>query len=407
MTDSALRPDGDAAFRRNRWLTVFAAAVILFDRKTDSFLNPQFWGDDALPFFIDSIFVGPEAFLRGYAGFYQLLPRLIAWAATAVDIVHAPSIYLCASVAITLGVVTLALSPRLELRGLPVMALAIVAAPHTGEIYLNPANLQWITALGIFLTLLKTDPARPADWLADGLVIIFAGLSGPFSVLLLPIFVVRVALRRTRATMIVGLLVALTAAVQIWEYTHSNPLPGPASPIQWAQLFAVFFLHGPLSLVGAPWWAKHVSLPVATTLGFCFIGLCAWISLWRRGKNLQPAVAMWAFLILLTVAALKRVRFDHFGPLAFDAADRYFILPKILLLWLLASSVDLKTTRGKVAAATLAAIALLSAPNFRFAPMPDLKWASYCDRIRTGEPVKVPINPDWAVEFPRRDVRPP
>jgi hypothetical protein len=63
--------------KKTLWLCLALAAVILFIRKTNSFLNPQFWGEDALPFFIDSLFTGPRAILISYSGYSHLWPRLV------------------------------------------------------------------------------------------------------------------------------------------------------------------------------------------------------------------------------------------------------------------------------------------------------------------------------------------
>ena len=391
--------------KRTLWLCLAAAAVILLVRKTDGFLNPQFWGEDAHPFFIDALFFGGKSCLYPYAGYSHLLPRVIAWAGTAVDVAHAPAFYVYASALITLGIVALAISPRLPLPGQPLVALAIVAVPHSGEVFLTPTNLQWILAAGLFLTLLKYDPVTTADWVVDTLVIVLCGLSGLMSILLLPFFVVRAWVRRTPASAILLVLTAATALVQAWIFLRSTQPPPMDTPVNWKQLFAVFSVQVPLSIFGAPLWSYAIDETTAIVLGVGALALFAWISLSPGRNTFQPAVAMWLFGVLIVAAAEKRVRFDNLSTQHFDWADRYFFIPKILLLWMLVTALDRHSLRGRVAAGALALAIVSTLPVFRFPPMPDLQWEKYADRIRAGEPVTVPINPDWSIDYPARPIR--
>ena len=133
------------------------AGVVLLIRKTDAFLNPQFWAEDFWPFFVDANAIG-EIIWYQYNGYHHLFPRIIAWGSAFFDPRFQPALYVLFSLGITLGVVLQVLSSRHDLKGKMWCALAIVAVPHTGEVYLNPTNLQWITALALLITLFKKDP---------------------------------------------------------------------------------------------------------------------------------------------------------------------------------------------------------------------------------------------------------
>jgi hypothetical protein len=176
--------------------------------------------------------------------------------------------------------------------------------------------------------------------------------------------------------------------------------------VQWQQLAAVFSLQVPLSIFGAPAWSQEIVPSAAIVMGCAALAFFAWVSLEPRSPGFRPALAMWIFGAILVVAAEKRVRFDNLRLQDFDMADRYFFIPKVLLLWLLATAVNRHTVRGRAAAAALVISAVSSLSIFRFEPMRDLEWKNYSDRLRAGEPVTVPINPDWIAEFPRREVSP-
>jgi hypothetical protein len=215
---------------------------------------------------------------------------------------------------------------------------------------------------------------------------------------------VRAVVRRTPASFIIVALATVTAGVQTWIFLQIPQPPPMDAPVQWRQLAAVFSLQVPLSIFGAPAWSQNVEANTAIVLGCGALALFAWVSLVPRAKNFYPALAMWIFGAILVAAAEKRIRFDNLGLQDFDMADRYFFIPKVLLLWLLAISIDRRTWRGRIAATALAFSVIASMPVFRFEPMPDLRWKDYSEKLRAGEPVTVPINPDWVAEFPPRPV---
>jgi hypothetical protein len=57
-----------------------------------------------------------------------------------------PAFYNGVSFVIWLAVLARLFSSRLDLPGKPWLALAIIAVPHTGEVFFNITNLQWLTA---------------------------------------------------------------------------------------------------------------------------------------------------------------------------------------------------------------------------------------------------------------------
>ena len=132
----------------------FALAVLVL-RRPDAVLYPQFWAED-FAFLLDAERIGLASFWMPRAGYLHFFPRLIAWPGMYLDPVLQPAWFVGSAVAVTLAVVATCLSPRIPLPAKPWLALAVVVVPHSGEVFLNPTNLQWLTALALILTALKT-----------------------------------------------------------------------------------------------------------------------------------------------------------------------------------------------------------------------------------------------------------
>ena len=393
-------PPRTASLRTNAgWIAL--AALLLFVRKTDSFLNPQFWAEDAWPFFVEANTVGPAAFLREYNGYHHFLPRLIAWAAAHFDPALQPAIYVFSALVVTLIVVAQALSSRLDLPGKPLLALAVVLVPHTGEVLLTPTNLQWITALGLLLTVCTRDPATPAAWCSDLTVIFAFGFTGPFSLLLAPVFLLRACQRRTAASWILLAAVTVPALVQGWSLWHSPALTDPGV-WHFRAMWGVISVRSFTSLlVGGP---AAVSIGYAAAVALAVLIFAGSISLAAQPDGFRRArfILLAAFTIFL-VAAVKRARPDTWASWDLVNGDRYWYAPKVILLWLIVlSSVNApERWRRWTGGAFLLVGLLANAPQFRIPPAPDLHWAGYCPDIRAGRRVaEIPINPGWKITYP-------
>jgi hypothetical protein len=179
----------------------------------------------------------------------------------------------------------------LELRGKPWLALAIVAVPHTGEVFLNPTNLQWITALGLILTWVKCDPETAAEWGADGVLLVLAGLTGPFSVLLAPLFTARALIPRTRASWQLVGMVAATTAVQCWFICHAPAFSDPRA-WRWANLVGVLAVALPVALAGGEEWPVKPGYAWTAPLGLALMGGLIFLSC-RRGGGAARGCCCW------------------------------------------------------------------------------------------------------------------
>lgn len=395
-------------------LWVALAGVMLFLRVPDWFVRPRLWAEDGNQFFLAAHRDGASALLLPFAGYLHLVPRLIAWLGERVDPCLIPAVYVYSSFAFTLFVVARVFSSRLDLPGKPLIALAIVAVPHTNEVYLNLADLQWIAALSLVLTLLLRDPGDALDWVGDLVVLFLAGLTGPFSVLLLPFFVFRALCRSTRASWVILLLALSTALVQGW-LIYSNPLvmppDFPRGPFELRNLAAVLSSRVLLALFGAQCWAYRVSrafVLVAGAVGFAAIARLAFLKDGFRKER----VCMLLIGLAIVVSSVARIRDDLWDYRDMINGDRYFYIPRILAIWLVSSCLLRVGKRSYPLALSAAAAGLFAVSMVPYVEAPDFtrhhvergyfEWHIYCDRLRAGQEVEIQVSPGWKFIVPSR-----
>jgi len=344
----------------------------------------------------------------------HVIPRLVALMGARLDPSLVPAMYVYSSLAVTLLVVALVFSPRLELPCKPLLALAIVAVPDTGEVFLTVANIQWITALALVMALLKRDPGDAAELAGDSAILLLAGLTGPFCIMLLPFFLFRALSRASLQSWALFAIVLMTAFAQ-GRLILRDPPAGLAEGIPWLagipRLSAPVLSRVPLSLLGAQGWVYRVGRSFVLCAGWA--GALAMTAMaCARGPLRGERICLLLFAIILTVSATAR-----FGAGAWDyrdmvSGDRYFYVQKVLLTWILISllsrrlpGVGFPLALPVVAGLFLVAmISYVEPPDFEthHVERPWLSWDNYSARLRTGKEVAVEVSPNWTFVVPAR-----
>ena len=399
-----MTPPAEHAGRWSRYglittLVVVAGALCL--RKPGVFVQPQFWAEDASIFYSQAMLDGRAAVFRPYNGYLHLVPRLTAALAAAGNPLYAPTVFLATSVLLTLAVAAACFSPRLHLPYPPLWALAIVLVPHTGEVFNNLTNLQWILALGLLLLLLAEDARTPWQWGADLGSIILLGLTGLFVVLWLPLVGWRFRRRRTLASGVLAGLAAVFAGIQIAALVaHPAPqLPGLSPWADWLRQ-PCQRLAGSLFMPAA--FAEHTPFVFMAGVGMAWFGGMVWLAATAPSPR-EHRWMMLAAAALIVAGVLYKFRGDLGQIRPIGNGDRYFYLPKVILLWSLVCELNGGGWRRWLSGALLSLSLLISTTGFQAAANVDYHWPRFAARIRVGDPVTVPINPPgWTMSFPRR-----
>jgi hypothetical protein len=392
-------------------LTLTVAALVLLIRKTDALLNPQFWAEDGTVFFLQQYEGGASALVRGYAGYLQLVPRLIAlFADTLFPYAAIPSVYNYASLLLTLAVIANVFSPRFPGTNRPLLALAVVLVPHaTNEVFLNVTNLQWILCLLLILTLLKEIPHERygnvyAQAAFDFLVVILCGLTGPFIVFLTPLFAWKWWTNKCPYTSGILITALATATIQV------SLILGYSVHTQ-GGLCTDFNVYSSLighRLFGGLFLGKDLPYAVnPLVLGLLFICVLIMI-LWFAAAPPRRHAGPGAFGSVMTLLAVALVILSatvglfksqlHFlvPP---DNGIRYFYIPYVMLAWSLILCMDQRERWKNVLIGVLLALILASSltSGFHSKPLADYSWKSYSASIGK-EDVTIPINPSgWRI----------
>lgn len=181
-----------AKMKKYNWLILLISTVIiLFLHTPDVFINKMLFAEDGVIFFNQAQQYGVSSLLIPYAGYSHLILRLIALVASFFPVTIIPYIYLLFVTVLQFSTVFFTykiLKLQSYKYGL-IIALFPLLVPAGCEVYCNLTNLQWPLA---FLTALSV----ACNWkninkylLCTGLFLL--ALTGPFSVILIPVVILR------------------------------------------------------------------------------------------------------------------------------------------------------------------------------------------------------------------------
>jgi hypothetical protein len=421
----------------NPRITIPALAVIalvFFIRKPDALHTPQLWAEDGSIFLTQNDQFGPAALAMPYAGYLHTLPRLIAFVTAKIsDPAWWPHVYNCAAFGLWLAAAARFFGPRFaHLPGRPWLALAFVAVPHSGEVFFNVTNLQWLTALVLVQQLLAAPPAHLRQRISDCLILAVIALTGPFGIAFLPLFFVQalfsaassprnppapsgVTLSRYKAAgrallspaarpaLLAFATVLVCAAIQAWfvrngprfDYQSAPFELGPTLVVLARRLIVWPLLGRDLALHLSPAIIASIGVPLLLALAFWAL---------RRDPLRRTRVVLLAAFGLITLAAVYRTRPDTWAADNLDYGDRYFYIPRVLLAWLLILEFHTKASLAR----NLARLACLTAtvvhlPTFSLPAPKNYQWSQHVDPIRRGVRANIPTLPEgWTLEYQGR-----
>lgn len=398
-------------------LTVgFAIALLLiFLRDPSLFTRAQFWAEDGNVFFAQAWSYGwAHSLILPYAGYMDTVQRLGADLALLVPLVRAPLVMMCWGLLIQALPVPIMLSSRCrQFATLPVriaVALAYICYPSATEIHVVCTNAQWHLVIAEMLILFAAPPRGLAGKAFDVGVLAVASVSGPFSVLLLPLLAIYWFIRRymwslTQAAILATGCAAQFVALHLHPQSRLKPILSPSWKM-FAQLVGGNAFLG--SLLGPHAYGRMV--PTAISLGMLLIGLgicsCAALTgswearLFSIGCFGLLAASLWKPSVAPPIPAWMVM-------LAQDSS-RYWFAPGLALILAIFQC----SAQKRFLAARITAIILIFAfctgalRSWSIPRMPDLNFPHYVavyDAATPGATVSIPINPQpWRMELVKR-----
>lgn len=378
-------------------LSVGAALLLLFLRRPDALLHPQFWAEDAM-FLVDAMTYGFAPRLP-YSGYLHLLPRASASVAVLAPALQWPLILNLIAFVFTAAVFLRWTSRRIDVPGRLWLPPALALVPHTGEVFINVTNLQWITAFALLAVLVSRPPQSAREFTSDALWVVVAGLSGPFCLILLPVLAMNLWTHRSGLARGLQLLWLAVSGLQAWVLLHA---PGAGANHEPVQAF-----NG-LAVLARRWVGQvlvgRLPIPPALVL-LASAALLTWLAIHLRRHARLDAIEPKLILagLLLLAAAAYKARFDQWSYDDFENGDRYFFIPRVLLVWCVVLLVARGAVSRWVGGGLLAALLIFNLPYLRVPAAIDHGWPDYARKIDAGQPVVVPILPEGTTApFPGR-----
>ncbi|RYE51240.1 MAG: hypothetical protein EOP21_01900 [Hyphomicrobiales bacterium] len=390
-----------------------AAALFIFfiavmgARRPDIINNPQLWAEDGAVWFAPAF--NGEAFellFRPHAGYLNTFSRLVFGAATLLPIEMVPLFANLVGLAVRAGLVLFFISPVrfswVDWREKTVLVAYFLLMPNIQEVHANITNTHWYLGLYLLALVLADRPATAAWKIHDLIVLVVAGLSGPFVIFAAPCFIVRdVATGGPKAISIQTWLAVILAIIELsFVLTGMGSRPTVVSEATFemfltlvaVRVFAsAFASYSSLALVDAPlmWlcWVPALAAAVIVAVRGGWRGWCLMLfPALLIAATLASPLAPWATLM---------------------AAGRYFVAPIVCWIAVLCYAAGLVAPWLKTLyPSILLAMVVSLSGAFR---MDTVGGASFKDSLAPyyaaapGTPAKVAVTPEgWMMTLVRR-----
>jgi hypothetical protein len=367
------------------------AACLLFLRGVPRLRDAALHHEDGQIFLSQAHNGGVAAFVKPYAGYLHLIPRMVAAVLEPFPVTAAPVLYAVAALLVHVVMLTPALSARLEwiipgqmLRAVLFALLCLM--PPLWEVLGNIANLIFVGGISLLLLMLSDDPRSGSGRAGELAAVAALGLSGPLIVFFVPWFVWRwrrTRSRHSRAVVAVGVAAALVQGATFLLSEREEPPVPPVPPVSvgslvflprvWVERIGLGWLFGDVDRPNLPWWIVFL-----VALVWCIGAVVITVVVLKR-----TAIALW--LLHFTLLAAPVLAYGYMaGPFNWQ---RHFVVPTAIVIVLLVAVIG--AHRWAIAAVVwlavgVGAMAHVIAPA-PFSYRPDLSALQQC--VRRGEQV--------------------
>lgn len=403
------------------------SVLIIISRRPDAITNPQFWAEDGAVWYANAYNIGAlKPIFLAPAGHFETVPNVVAAIAQLFPLIYGPLIFNIVAIIIQLLPIILIISPRFNkfVPSLPIklfLILIYLLMPNTSEVYINLSNSPWYLAVSASIVLLTEVSAKSLwNWF-DGAILFLSGLSGPFSVFLLPVAFLRWYKLRSRPALrnfFIIIITGLTQLSAVFSVGGRVNLPSELSLRSFLTILSRQIIWG--SLIGPngydwvldkiPWYPLFFAI---TT----FFGLAIIVYALLKAPDELKLFTLFAglnfFASLIASSAVVTESKSTWEVLSEANGIRYWLIPMLAFMATLiwgARKTNPFVVRW-IAIFFLSCMILFSIKNYRHSI--NYKYPSYIDfhyrdEVKTflnlpkGEEMSIPINPSgWTMNLVR------
>lgn len=404
---------------RHRSLLVAAASVvsflIIFSHRPDALLNPQFLAEDGAYFYAQAYNLGPwRALALPIAGYLVTSARLAGLIAVFFPVSWGPAIFNTLAIVIQIAPVTLLFTNRFD-HLVPnwyarvALVFLYLALPNSFELDAAMTYSQWHLALLAALVVIAAPPSNKRWRVFDGFIILLAGLSGPFCLLLAPVILLRWLRVRSPHLLTLFMINLVASAAQVITLiatgssarAHGNLGINAVelARIIAGQLFvaATLGMRGYMLVGTLGWWATDW-FPVAIAIaGAVFLG-------YTLRTAPQELRLLWLFSALVLAASLfspvipgPGTYWQRLAAPGWNLRYEYLLGIAWLstLVWILSTRPKPALRRLTLVLLTFTCLAAIPL-DWQYSPFTDYHYQSYVtrfERLPVGSRIAIPLNP--------------
>jgi len=377
--------------------------------------NPQFYAEDAVIFYKQAVENGISSLFIPFAGYLHLIPRVIAFASLQVDITQAPAFFSYGVVLVMALLITYLWFLSNFTTPMKIMVVgSLFFLISSNDVYGFVVNLHW--HLPILLLLIFTKPiVRPKwEYFVDFFVLFVVGLTGPFSVVLLPIIIFLFLANKFKSTtwgIALFTIYLITVVVQI-----AFLLAGDIERTQGIfnlNIFIKYTAHFTFSCyIQLSTIFKLVKSKDSGFHWFIIISILIWTTIqFFKSKDKKYdsfAFAVASFLMILSTMYSWKNTPQYIVP-PFMGGWRYTHLPTMFMFLSFAFVLFNKKFEWlKLTFIILYFYVSFKSSNkaFEAVKFQDLEWKRYSTMYKQGELCEIPIQPiDWKLKFDSCEVK--
>ena len=393
------------------------ACAVIFSRRPEAVLHPQFYAEDGHVWYADAYNMGWWApIFRTYTGYFTILPRLGGALALLVSFAQVPLFMNLVAIAIQALPVSVLLSPRSTAWGpfrfRALLAIAYLALPNSNEVSYGLTVSNFLLALVAMLLLLAKSPQSIPGKFFDCIVFLLCGLTGPFCIFFLPISLYRAWKEKDRWQRVPAAIFLLSCTIQSWALLFLAPAARARRAFGASAELALRILGGQVylgALLGGnglsalPGRGVSIALGVVALLGTTLIIYCIVKAPWRWKVFV-------GFSALLFASALKapvewgRPDLAVWNVLAASPGHRYWFFPTLAFVWVLLWGFHQRPAFLRGASALLLSLLCLGiVHDWHHRVFPDSHFADSAQRFNAapaGATVIIPETPDgWSMQL--------
>ncbi len=306
----------------------------------------RFWAEEGVVYFANSWnWPWYQAWFAIHTGYINFIAGFGTWLGLQLGgLDHAPL------VTVLLALLVQALAPFIILthdfpwrRSRLACASAVLLCavpPGTAEVWLNTITSQFHLGLAAALILAAPPKTKPL-FVLDALLLAVGVLSGPATSFLLPLFLLRGVLTRSRVMLLFSLILLAGFGLQLGIYL-THPVPARSGQASLATLLAVIALHGPVmaftgmhgaAVIGRCFLALHQAQALLwppVLILVLFYALLGWLVAGARFGRATLALLLAAQIVILFVSFDKALSPDFTDSMGAGWGGRYAFIPLVL-----------------------------------------------------------------------------